>query len=188
MGELLARFRQLPTDELELDDLWADPARLVRRAAGWSSENDASDTPERAAIASLLHRVPTLFANRPVMLAHGDFAPVNVLTDGESLTRLLDRESVRLADPLLDVAWWAWAVSFASPSVPERAWPAFLQGAEIDAADPELSARVRSLQMLHMLELLVTSQACLPRFDASWLTAFGRCLAEVSAAPPLNRS
>ena len=38
------------------------------------------------------------------MLAHGDFAPVNVVTDGTSLTGLLDFESVRLADPLFDVA------------------------------------------------------------------------------------
>jgi len=33
------------------------------------------------------------------MLAHGDFAPVNMLTDGASLTGLLDFEAVRLADP-----------------------------------------------------------------------------------------
>jgi aminoglycoside phosphotransferase (APT) family kinase protein len=31
-----------------------------------------------------------------VVLAHGDFAPVNVLTDGEKVTGLLDFEAVRL--------------------------------------------------------------------------------------------
>jgi aminoglycoside phosphotransferase (APT) family kinase protein len=46
---------------------------------------------------------------------------VNVLTDGVSVTGLLDFESVRLADPLFDVAWWAWAVGFSSPSVLEAA-------------------------------------------------------------------
>ena len=96
-----------------------------------------------------MSRLPTLFAKRPVVLAHGDFAPVNVLTNGASVTGLLDFESVRLADPLFDVAWWAWAVSFSSPSVLEAAWPMFLQGAGIDATDPELPVRVRSLQEYH---------------------------------------
>ena len=95
-----------------------------------------------------------LFANRPVILAHGDFAPVNLLTDGRALTGLVDFESVRLADPLFDVAWWAWAVSFSPPAVLESAWPPFLQGAEIEATDPQLDARVRALQVLRMLELL----------------------------------
>jgi aminoglycoside phosphotransferase (APT) family kinase protein len=45
--------------------------------------------------------VPALFDKRPVVLAHGDFAPVNMLTDGTSLSGLLDFESVRLARPAL---------------------------------------------------------------------------------------
>jgi aminoglycoside phosphotransferase (APT) family kinase protein len=53
---------------------------------------------------------------------------VNVLTEGGSFTGLLDFESVRLADPLFDAAWWNRAVSFSSASVLEAAWPAFLQG------------------------------------------------------------
>jgi hypothetical protein len=68
---------------------------------------------------------------------------------------LLDFESVRLADPLFDVAWWAWAVSFSPTSVLEAGWPAFLEGAGIDVTDPELPGRVHSLQVLRMLELLV---------------------------------
>jgi aminoglycoside phosphotransferase (APT) family kinase protein len=96
------------------------------------------------------------------VLAHGDFAPVNVLTDGTSLTGLLDFESVRLADPLFDVAWWAWAVSFASRSVLGAAWPAFLQGAGIDPSDQQLSARVHSLQVLRMLELVADETSLSP--------------------------
>jgi aminoglycoside phosphotransferase (APT) family kinase protein len=154
MGELLAAFRRLPVAGLELDDLWADPGRLAARAAGWVEELRGLAATERATLAGLLDRVPAVFAKRPVVLAHGDFAPVNVLTDGVSVTGLLDFESVRLADPLFDVAWWKWVVSFSSPSVLEAAWPAFLQGAGIDATDPELPIRVRSLQVLRMLELL----------------------------------
>ena len=98
--------------------------------------------------------VPGLFAGRPVVLAHGDFAPVNVLTDGQTVTGLLDFEAVRLADPLFDAAWWARSVSFSSPGVLQQAWPAFLNGAGIDAAEPGLADRVRALQVLRMLEQL----------------------------------
>jgi aminoglycoside phosphotransferase (APT) family kinase protein len=90
-----------------------------------------------------------------VVLAHRDFAPVNVLTDVASVTGLLDFESVRPADPLFDVAWWAWAVSFSSPSVLEAASPAFLQGAGIDATRSRAARSGPLLQMLRMLELLV---------------------------------
>lgn len=154
MGELLATFRRLPTGGLALDDRWTDPGRLAASAGRWAQRVAVLAAGERSVLAGLLGRVPALFADRPVVLAHGDFAPVNVLTDGTSLTGLLDFESVRLADPLFDVAWWSWAVGFSSPAVLESAWPPFLQGAAIDAADPELPDRVRSLQVLRMLELL----------------------------------
>jgi aminoglycoside phosphotransferase (APT) family kinase protein len=162
MGELLAAFRMLPSAGFEHDDLWADPGRLAAHAARWVEAISSLADTERTALARLVSRVPGLFAKRPVVLAHGDFAPVNVLTDGRSLTGLLDFESVRLADPLFDPAWWAWAVSFSSPSVLERAWPAFLQGAGIDATDPELRDRVHSLQVLRMLELLVGERSLDP--------------------------
>jgi aminoglycoside phosphotransferase (APT) family kinase protein len=156
MGELLTVFRPLPAQGLQLNDLWADPARLVARAAGWASEIAGLTGIERAALAGLLDRFPALFTGRPAVLAHGDFAPVNMLTDGASLTGLLDFESVQLADPLFDPAWWAWAVSSSSAAVLHAAWPPFLPGAGIDPADPRLPARVRSLQVLRMLELLAS--------------------------------
>lgn len=104
----------------------------------------------------MLDAVPALFARRPAVLTHGDFAPVNVLTDGTTVTGLLDFEAVRLADPLFDPAWWAWSVSFSGPGVLEAAWPAFLAGAGIDPAEPGLSERVRVLQVLRMMEQLAT--------------------------------
>jgi aminoglycoside phosphotransferase (APT) family kinase protein len=162
MGELLVGFRRLPTAGLDLDDRWADPGRLAAEAGHWVQQLTWLAAAERAALAGLLDRLPALFANRPVVLAHGDFAPVNVLTDGTSLTGLVDFESVRLADPLFDVAWWAWAVSFASPAVLESAWPPFLQGAGVDATDPELPVRVRTLQVLRMLELLAGEASLAP--------------------------
>jgi len=148
MGELLATFRRLAAAGLALDRLWADPGRLAAAAAGWARQLSITNA------GPWLDAVPGLFAGRPVVLAHGDFAPVNVLTDGQTVTGLLDFEAVRLADPLFDAAWWAWSVSFSSPDVLQQAWPAFLDGAGIDAAEPGLADRVRALQVLRMLEQL----------------------------------
>lgn len=126
------------------------PERLAASAAGWARQLSITNADH------YLDTVPGLFAGRPVVLAHGDFAPVNILADGEEVTGLLDFEAVRLADPLFDPAWWAWSVSFSSPGVLQEAWPAFLQGARIDADEPELADRVRALQVLRMLEQLAT--------------------------------
>ena len=162
MGELLASFRGLPTTGLELDDLWTSPRRLAARAADWMDGVPGLIANERAALIDALARVPELFEGRPAVLAHGDFAPVNVLVEGTAVTGLLDFESVRLADPLFDVAWWAWSVSFSSHAVLEAAWPEFLRGAGIDASDRRLADRVRSLQLLRMLELLADPTSLAP--------------------------
>jgi aminoglycoside phosphotransferase len=148
MGELLAAFGRLEAAWPGLDDLWADPQRLAAAAAEWAGQLSLTTA------GRVLDAVPALFARRPVVLAHGDFAPVNVLTDGTAVTGLLDFEAVRLADPLFDPAWWAWSVSFSGLGVLESAWPAFLAGAGIDPAEPGLGERVRVLQVLRMMEQL----------------------------------
>ncbi|MFJ1457912.1 phosphotransferase family protein [Nocardia sp. N2S4-5] len=155
MGALLADFSELPGDDLDLDDSWARPRYLSARADAWAEclapalSSQQSDTLEE-----VLADLPELFDGRPTVLAHGDFAPVNVLVEGTSITGLLDFESVRLADPLYDVAWWAWSVSFSGPAVFTAAWPAFLDGVGIDPREPGLVPRVRALQMVCMLEML----------------------------------
>jgi hypothetical protein len=75
MGELLSVFRQLPTQGLKLLGLWADPRRLTSRAADWADEIAGLAAAGRTAPGTLLDRLPALFTGRPVMLAHGDFAP-----------------------------------------------------------------------------------------------------------------
>jgi aminoglycoside phosphotransferase (APT) family kinase protein len=150
MGELLAAFRRLPSAGLQVDELWADPGRLARSAASWADQAGIAGADRCIA------GIPALFAGRPAVLAHGDFAPVNVLTDGTAVTGLLDFEAVRLADPLFDAAWWAWSVSFAPAGVLDAAWPAFLEGAGLDAAEPGFADRIRALQVARMLEQLAT--------------------------------
>lgn len=85
---------------LQVDDLWADPGRLAAHGSRWAQGLPALATVDRAPLNCLLGDFPALFANRPVVLAHGDFAPVNVLTDGASVTGLLDFE-YRSASPIL---------------------------------------------------------------------------------------
>lgn len=159
MGELLARLRGLPTGGLRLNDDWADPGRLADRARAWVQDVAELSHEQRAALGLVIDAWPALFSQRQAVLAHGDFAPVNVLIEGESITGLVDFESVRLADPLFDAAWWAWAVEFHDPAVLRRAWTPFLEGAEIDADEPQLPARIRAIQMLRMLELIADPNA-----------------------------
>jgi hypothetical protein len=151
-GELLAAFRRLPAASLQLEDLWADPQRLAAAAASWAEQLPVTSADR------CLGAAPGLFAGRPVVLTHGDFEPVNILTDGTTVTGLLDFEAVRLADPLFDPAWWAWSVSFSGPVMLESSWSAFLAGAGIDPAELGLSERVRTLQVLRMMEQLATRQ------------------------------
>jgi aminoglycoside phosphotransferase (APT) family kinase protein len=106
----------------------------------------------------ILDGLPVLFGGRDAVLAHGDYAPMNVLIADGKLTGLLDLESVRLADPLFDVAWWTWAVGTSSGAILDRALPSFLRTAGIDTSDPDLSQRLHALQILRMLELLTEQQ------------------------------
>jgi len=154
MGELLAAFRGLPTAGLDLDSLWSDPHRLAAEGLRWADRVPELRGTGRPVLRRVLDRVPALFAGRSAVLAHGDFAPVNILTDGTRLTGLLDFESIRLADSLFDPAWWAWSVSFAGSAVLEGAWPVFLDAAGVDPAGANLSERVKVLQILRMMELL----------------------------------
>nr|WP_246461168.1 aminoglycoside phosphotransferase family protein [Nocardia transvalensis] len=160
MGALLADFSELSGDdldfeELDLDDSWARPRYLRARADAWAEcLSPALSAAQSETLEDVLDDLPALFDGRPSVLAHGDFAPVNVLVEDTSVTGLLDFESVRMADPLYDVAWWAWSVSFAGPAVFTAAWPAFLDGVGISPREPGLVPRVRAIQMVRMLEML----------------------------------
>jgi aminoglycoside phosphotransferase (APT) family kinase protein len=171
MGAMLAAFRALPRRGLELDDVWARPAALVAQAARWA-KSAVPDLP----VDALLRAVPVLFDGRPAVLAHGEFTPANVLTDGTALTGLLDVTEPRLADPLFDVAWWHWTVGLAPAPMLERAWPRFLRGAGVSADEPLLLPRIRALQALRMLQLLADAERLEPdvravvlgRLRAAW--------------------
>ncbi len=161
MGALVPWLAAVDARGLRLPSTWADPARLAgasrRRLERAAYRLDAATSGAlRAAIANL----GPLFAGRRPVFAHGDFAPVNVLVAhaperrGETIAALLDLEFARLADPLLDAAWWGWIVRFHHPDRWPAAWPAFLAAAGEPAASVAFADRVRALQLLRLLELL----------------------------------
>ncbi len=164
MGALVPRLAAVDARGLRLPATWADTARLAqasrRRLERAAPRLDAATSGAlRAAISKLERR----FAGRLPAFAHGDFAPVNVLVApdrgrrGRTIAALLDLEFARLADPLLDAAWWGWIVRFHHPGRWPAAWPAFLAAAGLATdrkREPALFAeRIRSLQLLRLLEL-----------------------------------
>jgi hypothetical protein len=95
-----------PQPALELDQLRADPP-APGRIRGWLGT--AAIHHKRR---PLPRRCPRLVRRPPRRPRPRRLHPVNILTDGAEVTRLPDFEAARLADPLLDAAWWAWSVSF----------------------------------------------------------------------------
>jgi len=155
MGAMLANFSELPCADVELDDMWARPRYLAARADAWAECLAPALSVEQAAdLEAVLADLPTLFDGRPAVLAHGDYAPVNILVRDDTITGLLDFEAVRVADPLYDAAWWAWSVGFAGTDVLAAAWPSFLEGMGLDPAEPRLVQRIRSIQVVRALEML----------------------------------
>ena len=176
MGALAARLAVVDARGLRLPATWADPARLARasrvRLARSSPRLDAATV---RVLHAAIEGLEPLFAGRRPAFAHGDFAPVNVLVTrrpggrGWAVAALLDLEWARLADPLFDVAWWGWVVRFHHPERWAAAWPALLAAAgaagEAERAPAAFADRIRTLQLLRLLELADRSRA---RSAADW--------------------
>ncbi|WP_216901766.1 phosphotransferase family protein [Nocardia alni] len=155
MGETLVEFSELPCADVELDDMWARPRYLAARADAWAEcLAPALSAEQVATLERVLAELPALFEGRPAVLAHGDYAPVNILVHGDTVTGLLDVEFVRVADPLYDAAWWAWSVGLCGADVLAAGLPEFLAGMGLDPAEPVLAQRIRSLQLVRTLEIL----------------------------------
>ena len=70
------------------------------------------------------------------VFVHGDFAPINVIVDGDGgVLALLDFEHAHLGDPLEDAAWWSWVVRHHHPDAWHAGWPTFCEAAAIDPVE-----------------------------------------------------
>lgn len=156
MGRLLRRLRTAPTAGLRLPTTWADPARLAAVGRRWLDRaRPHLDPPSTRELEGSLARLPSLFAGRPAVLAHGDWAPVNAVVEGRAVVAVLDWDCARLADPLLDVAWWGALVFSFHPDAWPHAWPAFLETTGVTLDRPTIE-RLRVLGSLRLLEVLAS--------------------------------
>lgn len=163
MGALLPQLAQTPTHGTGLDTTWASPDRLARQATQQLARcRKLLGGPAAARLEANIAALPGAFAGRPAVFAHGDFCPVNVLADDQSISAggsglvlvgLVDLECARLADPLFDPAWWGWVVRYHHPERWLAAWPALLAAAGI-VPDAATRARIQLLQALRCLEQL----------------------------------
>lgn len=169
MGEILQVLRQLEADRFDLPNLWARPTHLQSAAVGWLEQLVPHLSADAVATTRiLLDRLPELFTGRQPVVAHGDFGPQNVLIIGHRVTAVLDLEDVRLADPLLDVAWWAWLVRAHTPHAFQRAWKPFITAAGVDLGDPFLESRLLTLIATRLLETADTFRKTQPEKHPSW--------------------
>ncbi|HEY6058935.1 MAG TPA: phosphotransferase [Candidatus Limnocylindrales bacterium] len=170
MGRLVRRLWAVDVSDVPLPSVWAMPARLAALGDRWLNRvGDGLDAAAATEVGRLVGRVPAAFAGRPAVLAHGDWAPANVLVVDRAVVAVLDWEFARLADPLFDPAWWGWVVWHHHPDTWGPAWSAFLETAGIEL-DPETVERVRILVALRLLEVAASPRLERdPRARADWL-------------------
>lgn len=155
MGRLSRQIAAIDPIGLELDRTWADAETLLAAAGAWTRTIvDALDATVREAIEATIDGIGEARTGDPLwqpVLAHGDFAPINVLVGDGGALILLDLDDVAVAPRLFDLAWWGWVVRYHHPTAWAVGWPALLDGAglvreaALDSA-AVLMARVRCLQ------------------------------------------
>jgi aminoglycoside phosphotransferase (APT) family kinase protein len=148
MGELAARLREIPpgavgTSPAAVGAFAGDGLRssvISRWKAALGEVEAGLPVHAQNVIRTRLAQLSTIGDWDPVV-AHGDFAPVNVvLDDAGHIAALLDLDRVGPGPPETDVAWWGWVVRHHHPEVWWASMPTFLEAA---GADTESVARER---------------------------------------------
>jgi aminoglycoside phosphotransferase (APT) family kinase protein len=177
LGATWRRLARVDTTDLGLDGTWLRPNGL----AEWSRSRLERAAPILGGAASrrlaeAIDASQDLLAGRRATFVHGDLVPVNVILRNGKLAALVDFEFARVAEPLLDAAWFDSVVAFHHPAERGAAWQAFLETSGIDVDDAMTRDLLRILPMLRYLEILEdhsTAQA-----DAShWIAMLQRQLA-----------
>jgi aminoglycoside phosphotransferase (APT) family kinase protein len=173
MGATQRQLARIDTTGLRLPTTWALPERLAavsRRRLGRVAHRLNPRTigvVERA----IEEHAGLPSSGRPI-LAHGDFAPANVIISrGGRLAALIDFEYARLADPLFDAATFQWLTFHFHPARAEVAWAAFADAAGIGrAGDPAVRATLERLRLLRILELVEVAGRRGPAMRDRWLS------------------
>jgi aminoglycoside phosphotransferase (APT) family kinase protein len=157
LGSAWRRLAGVDPSGLGLDELWADPGELARAAGRWL---DGVETELPSAAVELagarVGQLEARLAGRRPGLVHGDLVPANGLIRDAAAAALLDLEAVRLGEPLLDAAWFAWIVRFHHPAVSQAAWAAFAAAGGIDAGDAATVALLEILPTIRILEIVAS--------------------------------
>ena len=155
LGSAWRRLAKMDPSDLELDELWAHPGILSRAARRWLGDVEA-DLPSSAVEVARwrLGQLEPLLARRRRAMVHGDLVPANVLVRDGAGAALLDLEAVRMGEPLLDAAWFAWIVRFHHPVVSHIAWASFAAAAAIDASESVIAALLEILPTVRILEIV----------------------------------
>lgn len=183
MGALWRQLLTLDARGLPLGTTPATPD-VIAASAGATLARVAASSPglEVRRLADAIRTLPELLAGRPSGFVHGDFVPANVLVRDGAVVALLDFESARLGDPLVDAAWFRWIVGYHHPEAVAVAWDAFRATAGIDATDPVVSELLRVLPVLGLLERLDAATA--EREIEHWLAMLRRTGPAETSFPP----
>jgi Ser/Thr protein kinase RdoA (MazF antagonist) len=87
-------------------------------------------------------------------IAHGDFAPINVIRLDDSSLALVDLDDLRLGPRLLDVAWWGWVVRYHHPAAWQRMWTLFVESAGLEPG-PQLDSTALAISRIEALRRAV---------------------------------
>ena len=154
-GEAWLALGRARSAELGLGDLWARPSDLVAAATQWLAPAGRSLDPTAAAdLTRRIAELPRLLAGRCPGLVHADLVPANILVEDDKLAALLDLETMRVGERLLDAAWFRWIVRYHHPDVEPDAWGGFVRGSGLDAADPTVGSLLDVLPIVRILEIL----------------------------------
>lgn len=154
MGTLARQIAAVPANGLAPDRAWVDRDRLAGAAGEWLATLDRADAHDlRPAVARAIEDLRTSWTDDPtwdIVVAHGDFAPINVLLGTDDALTLLDLHDVALAPRLLDVAWWGWVVRFHHPAAWSIGWRDLVlaTGLEPEGALDAACARVGLIRCL----------------------------------------
>lgn len=157
LGDAWTRLRAVAIDGLALESRWASPGGVAAAAAGWLAQVDSAL--DRATVEGSRRAIAvaaTLPSPAQPSFVHGDLVPANLLLrDGPAV--LLDLESARIGDPLLDAAWFRWIVGYHHPELLPAAWEAFSTAAGL-SVDAGAGAAIEAYPVLRILEILATEE------------------------------
>lgn len=170
MGSLARRIAATDATGLVPDRAWADRDRLAVAAKGWLAGlalNDADAL--RTSIGLTIEELRASWTDDPpwdLVVAHGDFAPINVLVGPDHALTVLDLHDVAIAPRLFDVAWWGWVVRYHHPEAWEVGWRDLVVAAGLERTGPLDAACVR-VGLIRCLERAARAEDALTQ--ARWV-------------------